>query len=258
MDLATIVGIVLCFVLVGATIALGGSPIIFVNLPSALVVIGGTIGATLMRNPLNAVLGTVGVVGKAFSTKVPVADELITNVVEMAKTARKDILALEKVEIEYTFLAKGIQLCVDGMKSDQIRSVLETDVSSTAQRHKRGQEILEGMGQAAPAFGMIGTLIGLVLMLANMSDPSSIGPAMAVALLTTLYGAVLSNVVCLPLADKLKVRSQEEVLSMSICPASAGTGEKRSAVKLTERTHEKATKALHSRREGRRSEAAFD
>ena len=174
-------------------------------------------GATLMRNPLNSVLGTVGVVGKAFSTKVPAADELIANVVGMAKTARKDILALEKVEIEHTFLAKGIQLCVDGMKSDQICSVLETDVNSTAQRHKRGQEILEGMGQAAPAFGMIGTLIGLVQMLANMSDPSSIGPAMAVALLTTLYGAVLSNVVCLPLADKLKVRSQEEVLSMSIC-----------------------------------------
>ena len=189
----------------------------FVNLPSALVVIGGTIGATLVRNPLATVIGTVGVVSKAFMTKVPLPDQLIPQVVGIAKTARKDLLALEKMVIDYGFLAKGVGLCVDGVKSDQIRAVLETDMRATANRHKRGQEILEGMGQAAPAFGMIGTLIGLVQMLATMEDPSTIGPAMAIALLTTLYGALISNIVCLPLADKLKVRSGEEVLSMMVC-----------------------------------------
>lgn len=217
MDLATIIGIVLCAVLVCGTIILGGDPIMFVNLPSALVVIGGTIGATLVRNPFATVIGTAGVVSKAFMTKVPLPDELILQVVQLAKTARKDLLALEKMEIEYGFLAKGVALCVDGMKSDQIRTVLETDMRAMSNRHKRGQQILEGMGQAAPAFGMIGTLIGLVQMLATLEDPSSIGPAMAIALLTTLYGALISNIVCLPLADKLKVRSGEEVLSMMVC-----------------------------------------
>ncbi len=217
MDIATIAGIALCVVLVCATIVMGGDPIMFINIPSACVVVGGAVGATLVRNPLASVIGTFGVVGKAFSTKAPLPDQLIPQVIEMARTARKDLLALEKVEIEYGFLAKGIAMCVDGVKSDLIRAILETDMRATASRHKRGQEVLEGMGQAAPAFGMIGTLIGLVQMLATLEDPSAIGPAMAVALLTTLYGALISNVVCLPLADKLKVRSGEEVISMMVC-----------------------------------------
>ena len=218
MDLATIIGIVLSIILVVAAIVMGGSPIMFVNVPSALVVIGGTIGATLMRNPLVTVLGTFGVVMKAFTVKVPEPIPLITQIVQLCKQARKNgMLALENVEIDYAFLGKGVGLGVDGVEPDQIRSILETDIRSTVGRHKRGQGVLEGMGAAAPAFGMIGTLIGLVQMLASMEDPSSIGPAMAIALLTTLYGAILANVICLPLADKLKVRSQEEALSMMVC-----------------------------------------
>ena len=218
MDLATIIGIVLSIILVLAAIVMGGSPIMFVNVPSALVVVGGTIGTTLMRNPLATVLGTFGVVMKAFTIKVPEPIPLITQIVQLCKQARKNgMLALENVEIDYAFLGKGVGLGVDGVEPDQIRSILETDIRSTVGRHKRGQEVLQGMGAAAPAFGMIGTLIGLVQMLASMEDPSSIGPAMAVALLTTLYGAMLANVICLPLADKLKVRSQEEALSMMVC-----------------------------------------
>ena len=190
----------------------------FVNIPSALVVIGGTLGATLMRNPLATVLGTFGVVMKGFMSKVPEPIPLITQIVGLCKQARKNgMLALESVEIEYAFLGKGVGLGVDGLEPDQIRSILETDLRFMVGRHRRGQEILEGMGAAAPAFGMIGTLIGLVQMLASMEDPSTIGPAMAVALLTTLYGALLANVICLPLADKLKVRSQEEALNMMVC-----------------------------------------
>ncbi len=218
MDLATIIGIVVSIALVAVAILLGGNPIMFVNMPSLAVVVGGTLGATLMRNPLATVLGAFRVVGKAFTTKVPSPDELIAKIVEMSRIARKDsLLALEKVEVEYTFLSKGIALCVDGLEPAQIRTILETDMNATGRRHKRGQEILEGMGQAAPAFGMIGTLIGLVQMLAAMDDPGSIGPAMAIALLTTLYGSLLANVFCLPLADKLKVRSAEEQLSMHVC-----------------------------------------
>ncbi len=190
----------------------------FVNIPSALVVIGGTLGATLMRNPLATVLGTFGVVMKGFMSKVPEPIPLITQIVGLCKQARKNgMLALESVEIEYAFLGKGVELGVDGLEPDQIRSILETDLRFMVGRHRRGQEILEGMGAPAPAFGMIGTLIGLVQMLASMEDPSTIGPAMAVALLTTLYGALLANVICLPLADKLKVRSQEEALNMMVC-----------------------------------------
>lgn len=218
MDLATIIGIILGIVLVLSAIMTGESPLVFLNVPSMLIVVGGTIGATLMRNPLAAVLGTAGVAGKAFTTKLPETGALITQVVELSRKARKEsLLSLEKVRIEYPFLSKGVNLCVDGLEPAQIRGVLETEIISTTSRHKRGQEILEGIGSAAPAFGMIGTLIGLVNMLSNMEDPKSIGPAMATAILTTMYGAVMANMFALPLADKLKVRSREEVLNMTVC-----------------------------------------
>jgi chemotaxis protein MotA len=218
MDLATIIGIVLGTLLLLTSIILGESPAMFVNIPAILVVVGGTIGATLIRNPLAAVLGTFGVVGKAFTTRLPPPHTLIVQIVDLARKARKDsLLSLEKVKIENPFLAKGVQLCVDGLEPAQLRSILETETAFTAARHRRGQEILEGVGSAAPAFGMIGTLIGLVQMLTALNDPKSIGPAMAVAILTTLYGAVIANLFALPLADKLKVRSREEVLNMTVC-----------------------------------------
>jgi chemotaxis protein MotA len=217
-DLATIIGIILGTALVLTAIVTGQSPIIFLNVPSLLIVIGGTIGATLMRNPLATVLKTFGVVAKAFGTKLSSPTSLIEELVELARKARKDsLLSLEKVEIADSFLAKGIQLCVDGLEPAQLRKILETEIAFTAARHKRGQEILEGVGSAAPAFGMIGTLIGLVNMLTSLNDPKQIGPAMAVAILTTLYGAMIANMFALPLADKLKVRSKEEILNMSVC-----------------------------------------
>jgi len=221
MDLATIIGIAVAGGLIGLSIALGESPIIFFNVQSLLVVVGGTAGATLVRNPLKSVLGAFSVVKKAFTTELPELRLLRTEIREIAKTARKDILLLEKKQIDYPFLAKGVALCVDGMPPVQVRGILETEMRERVSRHKRGQEILEGMGAAAPAFGMLGTLIGLVQMLSVLEDPSAIGPAMALALLTTLYGAFLANVVFLPLADKLKVRSKEERLCMSLCVEAA-------------------------------------
>jgi chemotaxis protein MotA len=157
-------------------------------------------------------------VTKAFTVKLPDPAALITEVVALSRKARKEgMLALESVPVEYPFLAKAISLCVDGVEVEQIRGILEADIGAMAARHRRGASILDGVAEIAPAFGMIGTLIGLVQMLATMDDPSSIGPSMAVALLTTLYGALIANVVCIPLSGKLKLRSEEEMVSMIVC-----------------------------------------
>jgi len=218
MDLATIIGVIVGTLLVLGAIALGKSPLIFVDGPSLLIVLGGTMGATLIRNPLSAILGTLGVVRKAFTTKLPDPHTLVQQIVELSKKARKEsLLTLEKIQLNDPFLARGVSLCVDGLEPGQIRAVLEAQISATSARHRRGKEILDGIGTAAPAFGMIGTLIGLVQMLTALEDPSAIGPAMAVALLTTLYGALIANLFALPLADKLRVRSQEESLNMLVC-----------------------------------------
>ena len=218
MDLATIGGLLLGIVLILIAILLGGSIILFINVPSLLLVVGGTIAASFIRNPLSDVIGTIGIVKKTFTHKLASPVELIEQVVDMSRKARKEsLLSLEKVKIEDAFLAKGVNLCVDGLEPAQIRGILETEIVSAGSRHKRGQDILDGIGGAAPAFGMIGTLIGLVQMLANMSDPKSIGPAMAVAILTTLYGAIISNLLVLPLVDKLKMRSKEEITNMTVC-----------------------------------------
>ena len=218
MDLATIAGLVIVSVLLAASVVLGGDPILFVDVNSMLIVGGGTIGAGLIRNPLSTFLTTIRVLGKAFSTKVPQTEALLARVIELSNHARREgILALEDEAIDYPFLNQGVSMCVDGSTEEDIRVTLGTDLRTMVQRHKQGQEILKGLGQAAPAFGMIGTLVGLVQMLAKLDDPSQIGPAMALALLTTLYGALLSNCFFLPLADKLKLRSQQEQLNMMLC-----------------------------------------
>jgi chemotaxis protein MotA len=218
MDIATIIGLLMSGVLIAGSVLYGGSPQVFLNLPSVLVVFGGTLGATLVKNPLPIVLRTFAVVGKAFVTRLPEPPDLIEQILELTKEARKkSIVALEEVEIEYDFLAKGVGMCVDGVEVEKIRAVLNNDIRSMVTRHKTGREVLEGMGQAAPAFGMVGTLIGLVQMLTKLDDPAAIGPAMAVALLTTLYGALLANVVFLPLAGKLKVLSEQELQLMLMC-----------------------------------------
>ena len=218
MDLATIIGIVMAVGLVVTSVFLGGTPMLFIDVQSFLVVIGGTIGATLIRNPLSTVATTFSVAARTFITKVPAPDVLLDRLVELAQKARGEgILALEDEEVDYPFLKQAISMCVDGGKEEDIRATLATEFRMTTQRHGRGQEILKGMGQAAPAFGMIGTLMGLVQMLAELDDPANIGPAMALALLTTLYGALFANVFCLPMADKLKLRSEQEQLCMMLC-----------------------------------------
>ena len=217
MDIGTVTGLVAGLVLIVSAIFLGGSVAAFFDIPSILIVIGGTVAATLIRFPLSDVLNSISVAMKAFFAKPQAPEEIIKELVTLSNIARKEgLLKLEKQPVNDPFLKKAIMYCVDGHEADFIQEVLEKEIDLTVERHGLGQGIFSSMGDAGPAFGMIGTLIGLVNMLGNMSDPASIGPAMAVALLTTLYGAILANLVALPISDKLKRRSQEEELSKKL------------------------------------------
>ena len=215
MDIATLVGIVTAFLLVIGAIAVKGGLSFFIDVPSFLIVAGGTLGATLINYPLSDVIGVISVVKKAFFSDVKQPGELVPKMVEFATIARKEgVLALENEEgkAEDPFLAKALRLVVDGTEPELIKQVLETEKSYLEERHRVGYGIFETMGTFAPAFGMIGTLIGLVMMLQMMDDPSAIGPSMSIALITTFYGAVLANIIFLPIAGKLKKRSDEEIL----------------------------------------------
>lgn len=211
MDLATLIGLIGAFGIVLASIMLGGSAGTFVNTPSLLVVLGGTVLVTMMKFSLGKFLGAATIAIKAFLHKPTPPEELIHTAVELAKTARQGgLLALEDAEVPDDFMKTGLGLLIDGHPADIVRSMLTKDMNLTLRRHNDGQDIFKAIGDVGPAMGMIGTLIGLVQMLSNMDDPKQIGPAMAVALLTTLYGAILANMFALPIADKLSVRSREE------------------------------------------------
>jgi len=215
LDIATVVGLIAAFGLVVGTIMMGSGLDIFVSPPSLLIVVGGTLGATLINYPLKDVVGIVGVIRNAFFHKITSSNDLISSLVDFAGRARRDgILALQSVvkEVGDPFIEKGIQMAVDGQEVDDIEAIMSTEIDYVKNRHKLGAEILLTMGAFAPAMGLIGTLIGLVQMLQSMDDPSSIGPAMAVALLTTFYGAILANMLFIPIAGKLKTRSSQEVL----------------------------------------------
>ena len=217
MDIATLIGLVGAFGLVVTTIFLGGNAAGFIDIPSVVVVIGGTFAVTFVMFPMNVVIGTIKVGLKTLLFKSSDPREIIKLITSLADKARKEsIVALEKVPVEDAFLKKGVMLVVDGSSEAIVRSVMEIELEFMKQRHRQGQAVFKGMGMMSPAFGMIGTLIGLVNMLSNLSDPASIGPAMAVALLTTFYGAVLANCVFLPLATKLEERSAEDALFMQI------------------------------------------
>ena len=215
MDLATLIGLLMSFGLVGAAIVMGGNPLIFVDVPSILIVFGGTIGITLINYPLANVIGVIGVVKNTFFHTLDEPSKIIEQFIEYANKARREgILALEPVlkELSDDFLRKGLQMAVDGMEPQAIQEIMEIDIAYLQERHDLGAEIMSTMGGFAPAMGMIGTVIGLVQMLQSMDDPSSIGPSMAVALITTFYGAILANLLFNPMAGKLKTRSKEEVL----------------------------------------------
>lgn len=219
MDLATVIGLAAGVGLIVSALLLGGAPLAFIDVPSMLIVIGGVTAVTFIMFPLRTVVGSIQVAIKAFRDDTWNLDAIIDQMVSLSRLARTNgILALEDAEKELKnpFLKKGIQLAVDGNEEELIRFIMATDVSFTRERHAIGQKVFKQMGAMGPAFGMIGTLIGLVQMLRTLDDPSSIGPAMAVALLTTFYGALIANLVCLPIANKLEFRSKEEALAKQV------------------------------------------
>ena len=217
MDIATLIGLLGGFGIIIGAIATGGDIILFVNVPSILIVVGGTFAVTLIQVSLKDFLGSFSIAMKAFFYKTDDPVQLIEEAVQLADVARKNgLLALEGQEISNDFLQQGIGLCVDGHDPSLVQKLLTKDINLTIERHDVGQTMFKNMAIMAPAMGMIGTLIGLVQMLANMSDPASIGPAMAVALLTTLYGAVIANVFAQPLANKLARASHMERTNKSL------------------------------------------
>ncbi len=217
MDLATLIGLLGAFGIVIWSMMSGGSLSMFVNAPSLMIVLVGSMFVVLMKFSLAQFLGAIKVAVKAFSFKLTPPEDLIEEVVALADEARKGgLLSLEGKEVSSKFLDKGIQLLVDGHDADVVKTLLWKDLKQTTDRHEWGAKIFTAMGDVAPAMGMIGTLIGLVAMLANMDDPKSIGPAMAIALLTTLYGAMFANMIALPVADKLALRRSEEGISKAM------------------------------------------
>jgi chemotaxis protein MotA len=220
MDIATIIGLLLGTALVVGSVLIGGGGLgPFCDIPSIMIVVGGSFSALLINFPLSTVLGTFGVVKKCFTSTLPSVPEVIEQFRELATIARRDgLLALEErlEEIQFPFLKRGLEMVVGGVEETDLKSDLEIEISYIEQRHQNGKKILDSTAAAAPAFGMIGTLIGLVQMLRTLDDPSQIGGGMAVALLTTLYGALIANLFCLPLAGKLESRSNEEVMTCEL------------------------------------------
>ena len=217
MDIATILGLLTGTLLVGSSILYGGSALMFVNIPGLMIVLGGTLAASFMKFSMKDIINSFKVVMKAFIYKVESPLNTISEMVNYTRIAKKEgLIALEKENPSNGYLAGALRYLSDGYDEGLIEEMLRKDINNTVQRHSLGQNLFRAMGGAAPAFGLIGTLIGLVQMLANMGNPRDIGPAMAVALLTTLYGAVLANLVCLPIADKLSFRSQQEQLNKRI------------------------------------------
>lgn len=211
MDLATIIGLLGGCALIAGAVFAGGAPAKFINIPGLLIVLGGTFSACFIKFTLNDVLRSLAVAMKAFTFKIRPPADVIEEMVAISKIAKKEgLIALEKRKMSTEFTQKAVRYLADGFDGGIIEDMLGKDVELTVQRHVLGRKIFRGMGISAPAFGMIGTLIGLVQMLARMEEPSAIGPSMATALLTTLYGALIANLICLPLAEKLELRSEQE------------------------------------------------
>ncbi|PLX65941.1 MAG: motility protein A [Denitrovibrio sp.] len=219
MDIATLVGTIVAYALIFAAIIMGAGIAPYIDVPSILIVFGGTFGIIMMSYPMDKAMAIMKFTGRAFKYPLDDAATLIAQLVEFAVKARRDgILSLESAEDEVSdeFLRKGIRLAVDGTEPEVIKNILETELDYMVQRHKAGQGVMGIVVEFGPAMGMIGTLIGLVAMLQSMEDPSSIGPAMAVALLTTMYGAMFANLFGGPYKAKLEYRSSQEQLIREI------------------------------------------
>ncbi|WP_166252984.1 motility protein A [Marinobacter salicampi] len=212
MDILTLVGLIAGIVIVLLAMLANASLLTFMNLPGLAIVLGGTLAVTLIKFRLHTVVSSFRLAfATAFKDRVEKPVDLIQEVSALARVVRKEgILGLESHHTENEFLRKGINLCVDGHPPELITEALTQDIQQTMERYEVAERVFRGIGESAPAIGMLGTLVGLVQMLNTLDDPASIGPAMAIALLTTLYGAFLAQLVALPLADKLQLKAEDE------------------------------------------------
>ena len=213
MDIASLIGLIGAVgMIIGAMVSGGGiGP--FIDTPSILIVFGGTMFAVMYTAPLPVFLGSFGVMAKAFLPPVKKMDQLVERMAELAAIARKDgMMALEGQDVPDKFFQKGLQMLVDGADENKLVPQLNQEIKAMRARHEANQGVVKAWIDIGPAMGMIGTLIGLVLMLGNMADPKAIGPAMAVALLTTLYGAFIANVLFAPMLTKLEGYTAYEVI----------------------------------------------
>jgi len=219
LDLATVVGIFAGMVLIFSAIFMGGGMGVFFNIPSLLIVVGGTIASTLINFPLTEVIRVIKVAPRAFSSSFDEPTRIMEKLVFLcAESKKKGFLGVEEElkNVDNQFLKNGFGMMIDGVEPEQVQATLRLQMLAMQERHKTGRKVFESMGTWAPAFGMIGTLIGLVQMLSAMDDPKSIGPQMAVALLTTFYGAVMANMLFLPMAGKLKRLTEIETTTNEI------------------------------------------
>ena len=219
MDISSIIGVVSGMGFILGTILMGSSIMLFVNIPSVLIVVGGTIASSMVAFPLADFLSVFKTSIKIFMFKLQPPEEIVSSLVEISNKARKGGLLSIEGDIQNTsdpYLAQALQMTVDGVKTADIAAIMQKQMALTKKKLDVGVAVFEGMGSYAPAFGMIGTLIGLVQMLANLDDPSSIGPKMAVAMITTFYGAVMANLFFIPMAEKLGGRNEEEITNMNI------------------------------------------
>ena len=217
MDIASLTGIVAGLGLILSAILMGGDFSLFVNIPGIMIVVGGTLSATLLTFPLNDVLSAFKAAVFVFSSKQDNPNDMVFTMIELCKITRKEgLVGLSRTKTDHAFVAKACMLISDGADEKIISDTLTIEIDAMKERHFIVQDVFTKMNAYAPAFGMIGTLIGLVQMLANLADPSSVGPAMGVALLTTFYGAVLAFMIFGPIAGKLKSITAKEVMNLQI------------------------------------------
>lgn len=223
MDKATFLGFLLGITTVVGAIVLGGDSAQFLYPPAILIVLGGTLAGTLIKFSLGQVGNSLKVAFMAFRLPAERPRDLIERSKEIANTARKNgLLALEDEVSPNDFYRKGLQMLVDGMDPDTVQRALHEELDHAWERHEIGQRVFRSIGEQAPAFGMIGTLVGLVQMLGNLENPEAVGPGMAVALLTTLYGAVFAQLVAIPIADNLEQRAESEYTNNSLIMEAIG------------------------------------
>jgi chemotaxis protein MotA len=220
MDLGTILGVVVgAAMIIMSVLTSGGSMTMYVEIPAALMVIGGSFSAMLVANPMSRMLGIMNYIKLVINMPNYEEERIISGLVNFSEKARREgLLALEDdlEEVEDEFMRKGIQLVVDGTDPEIIKDVLYNELNQIQERHDTGIKIFDDWGKIAPAFGMIGTLAGLIAMLANIEDQSSIGQGMSLALITTFYGAIMANLILIPIKSKLEDRDKSETLVKEI------------------------------------------